>query len=144
MMRDMVENYYLEKDYNCAETTLHIINDTYHLGLSEEDFKLVGAYGGGFGCGITCGALAGAMAALGKLTICQRAHATDGFRDLCGAYVEAFKEKLHNTNCDAIKEEFFLDEERRCLRTVQLAADLFEEFAAQHGIQPLPEEEAKK
>ena len=81
MMRDMVENYYLEKDYNCAETTLHIINDTYHLGLSDEDFKLVGAYGGGFGCGITCGALAGAMAALGKLTICQRAPATDGFRD---------------------------------------------------------------
>lgn len=136
MMRDLVEHYYLTEDCNCAETTLHIIDDTYHLHLPPETFKLVSAYGGGFGCGITCGALTGAMAALGYLTVTERAHATEGFKDLCADYVEAFRQKLGEINCAPLKEKYFLDEERRCLHTVQLAADVFGEFTARRGILP--------
>ena len=53
MLKDNVPYYYLEKDQNCAETVLHIINDEYHLNLTEDDFLLIGGFGGGCGCGIT-------------------------------------------------------------------------------------------
>ena len=55
MNSERLKSYYLDKDYNCAETTLRLINDKYDLGLAEEDYKLVSGFGGGFGCGITCG-----------------------------------------------------------------------------------------
>ena len=35
MIRDFVETYYLEGDYNCAETLLLAANDAYALGLPE-------------------------------------------------------------------------------------------------------------
>ena len=136
MMRDMVEQLYLVKDNNCAETTLRVINDRYALGLKEEDFKLVGGYGAGFGCGITCGVLAAGIAAIGKMTIQGRAHATEGFKELCASYVAAFKEKIGCLDCTDVKEKYFAGEERRCLSAVQLGADLFEQFAAEHGLCP--------
>ena len=134
MMRDLAEKYYLEDNCNCAEALLHTVNDTCGLGLRQEDFRLVGAFGGGFGCGITCGALAGAMAALGGMVIRDRAHATEGFKGLCAAYVSAFADKLGDVNCEVLKERYFADGGSRCLRTVQLAADVFEAFARENGI----------
>ena len=41
------------------------------------------AFGGGMGCGALCGALAGGVAVLGYVAVDGRAHATEGFRDLC-------------------------------------------------------------
>ena len=133
MMRNMVEEYYLNKDYNCAETTLHIINDTYGHNLKEEDFKLVGGFGGGCGCGIVCGALAGAIAGLGKLVITERAHATENFGALCAEYVEEFRKAMTSTECSVVKPVFF-KEGVRCLNAVQTAADVFEAFAEKHGL----------
>lgn len=140
MLKDRIEPYYLTRDYNCAETTLHIIDDQYGLGLSEEDFKLVGGFGAGFGCGITCGALAGAVAALGKLSITRRAHATEGFRELCAGYCAAFEQALGATDCSRIKETYFAGPQTRCLAAIRAAADCFEEFAREQGI---PEKEPK-
>ena len=98
MLRDNVKKYYLEQDYNCAETILRCIDEEYGIGLTEDDFKLVSAFGGGMGCGSSCGALCGAMAALGRLTVKTRAHATEGFKDTCADLVEAFRNKLGNTD----------------------------------------------
>ena len=140
LLRDGIGTWYLERDNNCAETTLRIINERYGLGLTEEDVKLVGAFGAGYGCGITCGALSAAMAALGKMAIGERAHATPGFRELCGAYVAAFREALHDTDCAKIKETFFREDGTRCLLTVQANADLFERFVREHGLVPGEEE----
>ena len=77
MLRDRVKEYYLEKDYNCAETTLHCINDEYGLGLTDEQIKLASGFGAGMGCGQTCGVLCAGIAALGKLLVDQRAHNTE-------------------------------------------------------------------
>ena len=134
MLKDCIEPYYLTQDYNCAETTLHIIDDQYGLGLAEEEFKLVGGFGAGFGCGITCGALAGGVAALGRLAITGRAHVTEGFRDLCADYCAAFEKALGATDCSCIKEKHFAGPETRCLTAIQAAADSFEDFARQRGI----------
>lgn len=133
MLKDRVKEYYLVNDNNCAETMLHVINDEYGLGLQAEDFKLVGAYGAGFGCGITCGALAAPMAALGKMVITGRAHGTEGFGPLCAAYVEAFKAKQTAIDCKSLKELNFVPGDR-CLKTVFLACEVFEEFVKEHNL----------
>lgn len=112
---------------------LHAIDEVYGLGLSGKDFKLVGAYGAGFGCGITCGAMAGAMAALGVLAIKGQAHQTPDFGPLCAAYVEAFRKAEGAIDCRVLKPRNFVPE-RRCLKTVHLACDVFEAFVREHGL----------
>ena len=130
MLKDNAKKYFLDQDFNCAETTLKIINDQYDLGLTDEDFKLFGGFGGGFGCGITCGILVSDIAAISKFAIKERAHATPGFKDLCEEYVTRFREKMGHTDCTPIRDCFF-QEGRRCLNAVETAADLFEEFVAE-------------
>ena len=125
MLRDRVKEYYLEKDYNCAETTLHCINDEYGLGLTDEQIKLASGFGAGMGCGQTCAGIA----ALGKLLVDQRAHNTEGFGDICAAYVGAFQAKLGSLACEELVKTY-KKEETRCLEPVLLAADLFEDYFA--------------
>jgi len=127
------EYYFLEKDFNCAEASLKVLNEKYGLGLKDEDFKLVGACGGGYGCGLVCGALAGSMAALGKLVIGERAHATEGFKELCAEYVEAFRGRFGDTDCAKVKPAYF-EEGRRCVRVVEGAVEVFDEFVASHRL----------
>ena len=67
MNNHKLRRYYLEKDYNCAETILRAANEEYHLGLNEDSFRLVSGFGGGMGCGGTCGALSSAMAVISML-----------------------------------------------------------------------------
>ncbi len=135
-MEEALRKYYLTDDGNCAEATLRYLNDVYRLGLREEDYTLVSGFGGGCGCGITCGALCGAMAALGRLKVEGRAHATEGFGELCADYVDAFATALGHTDCAALKAEYFRDDGTRCLETVTLGAALFREFCQANGIFP--------
>ncbi len=77
MIRDFVETYYLEGDYNCAETLLLAANDAYALGLPEGAHRLVSAFGAGMGCERACGAVCGAPAVrfaarLRRLVACAR------------------------------------------------------------------------
>lgn len=135
-MEEALRNYYLTQDGNCAEATLRFLNDVYHLGLREEDYTLVSGYGGGFGCGITCGALCAAIAALGRLAVEGRAHATEGFGKLCADYVDAFSTALGATDCAELKQEYFQDDGTRCMETVLLGASLFCEFCQAKEIFP--------
>ena len=135
MLRDNVRHYFLEGDFNCAETTLHVLNDEYKLGLSLEDFKLVSGFGAGCGCGITCGALAGAIAALGVLEVKERAHENPAFKELCGAYCQAFAEALGSMNCADLRPRYF-KEGIRCAEAIEATADCFEAFAAEKGLKP--------
>lgn len=133
MLKDRVGAYYLEKNYNCAETLIHAINDEYHLALGEEEMKLAGGFGGGMGCGLTCGALSAAIAALGKLFIGTKAHETAGFKELCADYVDAFRKREGAVDCSALQPKYFVPGVR-CLQTVELAADLFDEFVKEHQL----------
>ena len=119
--------YFITKDNNCAESTLRAINDEYGLGLKEEDFKLVSAFGAGMGCGRTCGALCGALAAIGYLKVQQRAHATPNFGALCKGFVEKFQNDLGSIECDELKAKYRNDQVR-CLKTVELASKAFDEY----------------
>ena len=128
-----VKNYYGSNDYNCAEALLLFANEKYGLNISADDVKLVGGFGGGFGCGMVCGALCGAIAAIGRIMITDRAHRTPDFKAACTELVNAFEKKLGAIDCCDVKAIHF-SEETKCLRTVELAQQVLEEFALNHGI----------
>ncbi len=126
MLADVAEKYFLEGDYNCAESVLLAANEVYKLGLDPENaHRLVSAFGGGMGCGLLCGAIAGAMAALGQQAVTCRAHVTEGFKELCAGMAADMEAALGGTNCSVIKPALFV-EGRRCAETVRRAADVLE------------------
>jgi len=127
MIRDNVKEYYLVKDFNCAETTMHIINEQYKLGLSSDDIKLMSGFGAGFGCGHTCGVLCAGIAALGRMCVDQRAHNTSKFGSLCADYVREFEEHFGNTMCSEIIK-MYKKPEVRCLATVEEGVELLESY----------------
>ena len=132
MLLEKVREYYLEKDYNCAETVLLAANDTYGLGLPADAVRLVSGYGGGFGAKKTCGALCGAMAVLSVMCVGEKAHATEGFGPLCGAFYAAVTERLGTECCETL-QGMYRTEENRCLRTVELVAQELEAYLAKLG-----------
>ena len=78
------------------------------------------------------------MAALGRLAVNGRAHATENFGPLCAGLCEAFKAGLGSTECAELKPMYRSDEVR-CLKTVELGLDVFEAYAKENGLVP-PEE----
>ncbi|MBR5560520.1 MAG: C-GCAxxG-C-C family protein [Clostridia bacterium] len=131
MLADVAERYFLQGDFNCAESVLLAANEVYELGLDKDAcHRLVSAFGGGMGCGLLCGAIAGAMAALGQAAVAERAHVTAGFKDLCADTAAKMEEALGSVNCSVIKPALFV-EGRRCAETVRRAADVLEKQMAQ-------------
>ncbi|MBQ2990209.1 MAG: C-GCAxxG-C-C family protein [Clostridia bacterium] len=135
MLADIAQRYFLEEDYNCAESMLLAANEYYALGLdSRRCHLLVSAFGGGMGCGSVCGALAGAMAALGQMTVADRAHKAENFKAVCAGYVARFEAALGSQRCDEIKPALF-QEGLRCARAVYLAAQELEAYMQELGKQ---------
>ena len=134
MLADIAQRYYLEGDYNCAESVLLAANEAYGLGLDPECcYRLVSAFGGGMGCVVVCGALSGGMAALGQAAVTGRAHTTEGFKALCTGCVRDFTDTLGGRDCAQLKPKYF-SRETKCLKTVRLACDVLErQMAAARG-----------
>lgn len=125
MLQEQAKHFYLEDHCNCAEAVLLAANAAYNLGLTDDQCKLVGGFGGGVGCGITCGALLGAVAALGAAKMGRRAQETYGFNKECGDLAREFQAKLGDTNCSVLRK-LHANESRRCLKTVLAACDVLE------------------
>lgn len=126
-------HYYIEKDYNCAETILREANEEYGLGLGEEAFRLVSGYGGGMGCGETCGALSSALAVISVFMVEDKAHATEGFKEKCAEFCSRFEQSLGSIKCSVLKEKY-ATEGKRCMETVELSYRLLENFLAKQGL----------
>ena len=122
-----VQEIFLEKDYNCAEAVLLWANEKYALDLSPEDVTPVSGFGGGLGAGENCGALLGALAALSKIMVLERAHATPGFREACAELVDRFRGDLGSIECTELKEKYRRPDVR-CLYVVERAAAVLEEY----------------
>ena len=110
MLRETAKKYYLEQNYNCAESVLRAANEEY-----------------GLGCGGVCGALSGGIAALSRLRVSDRAHTTPGFSGECAGLVAAFEEKAGSCQCSELKARFFR-EGTRCLDTVEIGCQALEEY----------------
>jgi len=131
LLNDRAKEYFIDQDFNCAETAIRAIRDEYSLDISEDDLKLVSAFGGGMGCGKTCGVLCGCLAAYGKMDVKNRAHEDKSFAVRCKALCDAFNSKLGNTQCAELKL-IYRNDKTRCLRTVELGLEAFEEFINNH------------
>ncbi len=133
MLKELAPNYFLEQDQNCSETALLAISEAYGLGLTTEDAKLVSGFGAGMGCGELCGVLSGCMAACGKMAVTDRAHATEGFGDLCADLVKRFDASLGGIRCEKLKPVYRRDDVR-CLAAVEKGLDVFEAFVNDHNL----------
>ena len=125
MLADIAQRYYLEGDYNCAESVLLAANAEYGLGLPDDAVKLVGGFGAGMGCGNACGALCGAVAALGVMKMGRRAHETYGFGKECSDLVRAFEAEMGGTQCSVLRK-VHANQEQRCLKSVLAACAVLE------------------
>lgn len=126
-MKENAKKYYLDQDFNCAETVLRLANDRFALNIGEDDLKLVSGFGGGMGCEKTCGALCAGLAAISKAVVTGRAHATENFKEICSNYVSKFEETLGSISCAELREKY-VTEEFRCIETVERSAELLESY----------------
>lgn len=129
MTRDRIYDYFISKDYNCAEAILHALDDEYHLGVPREAFKLVGGFGGGMACGRACGALCGGCAAISFRLIEERAHATPELKAEVSAFAEKFVDRFGSDACSELVKTY-KKEGTRCLDMIRMAADLADECFA--------------
>ena len=132
-IRDRINHYYYDCNFNCAETVLHCANDEWNLGLSDECFKVIGCFGGGCGCGSFCGALAGAEGALGAMIINPDAHATPGAVDKFAELLSRFKEKMPSELCKDISP-IYKKPETRCVEPIICALEVLAELKEKYGI----------
>lgn len=125
--KDQVRDIYLRQDFNCAETVLKTANELYHLELTDEDIKMFSGFGAGMNCGKTCGAVLSALATVSKLTVQQRAHATEGFHETAGGLVERMEEKLGSVTCEELVKKY-KREDVRCLETVETVLEILQDY----------------
>ena len=127
MLKNIAKKYYHEQNYNCAESLLLAANECYSLNLKENDYQLLTAFGGGLGCERICGALTGGIAALGKIFNVDK----ETMHVLSAKLIEDFEKSLGTSVCSNLKEKY-RTEEFHCLKTVELAADVFENFISKN------------
>ncbi len=119
--------------YNCAETLVILGNERYGLGLKEDAFRLLSAFGGGMYVGKTCGAITGALAVLGKLAVADRSHLTEDLGDRVEGLLNAFQEAFGSTDCDDIVP-LYRTEEDGCRPTVGLAMEVLDAWLKEQGL----------
>lgn len=134
MLKETIKKYYIDENCNCAESMLKAIDEVHGLAIPAESFKLISGFGGGMCAGYTCGALTGAQAALGKMFSNGKAHETEGFMEMCGAFVNSFKAEMGTLNCSELKPQYFKEDGTRCMECVFKTADIFEEFLKEKTI----------
>lgn len=131
MLKDVAQEFYFAKNYNCAETILHAANEYYNLGLHERDMILVAGFGAGMQTGNTCGALLASISVLSMKYVEAKAHESADIHDAALMLTRKFKEKFGSTLCKEIKPNFF-SPEVRCKNTVDNACDILEEVLAEY------------
>lgn len=122
-------DYYGNQGKNCAVSILLAANETYGLGLEEQDAALVAGFGGGIGCGKLCGCLAGSVAVLGKLW-----GKREDFRQLCAGLEAEFEEKMGcaSCNCADIAPKY-KTAQAKCLAGVEMGAQILEAYIVSHS-----------
>ncbi len=129
MLREKAKFYYLDKGLNCAEALLLACRDYYDLEITDEEASLVTAFGGGMGCGRTCGALTGAIAALGKIV---KGGKGEVYKASAGL-IQLYEKEMETSLCNELMPKY-KNTETRCLKTVELSADIVEEFISENVI----------
>lgn len=125
-LADLVEKYYFEGNYNCAETIIRAGNEYYNLGLHDRDMIMVAGYGAGIQTGNTCGAILSGAAVMSMKYVETTAHESADIGPVVKKMMRMFKEKFGSVLCRDIKPQLF-NREERCLHTILAACEIIEE-----------------
>lgn len=120
-LEQSVRHHYTKNDHSCSETLLNACNETFHLGLPEDTYKLLSGFSAGMYTGNVCGALAGCTAALSTLLVETKAHQTPELPQAQRLLVRNFRQELSDTQCAKVKA-IHHTKEQGCLQTCLLAA----------------------
>lgn len=131
MLKDYLDKYYFEENYNCAESIIRAGNDYYELGLHDNDMKMLAAYGAGIQCGNTCGAVLAGASILSMKYVERCAHESADIHEVTVNMIRKFKEKYGSTLCKDIKPQSF-NPEYRCKNTIYNACDIIEEVITEY------------
>lgn len=129
MIKDHVFKYYIGQNKSCSESLFLAACEDRNIPVTPENLKLIGAFCGGVCCGSLCGAVAAGAAVIALRTggMDLDAHENPEMREKVKAFVTRFQEKAGSELCQNVKEKYFVAGDR-CLATVELAADVLEEF----------------
>lgn len=117
-MLNSVKKYYLEENYNCAETILRLSNDEFKMGIDESILKIMAGFGGGMYKEGTCGVVTGGIAVLSlifsdKITL----------ESTVLNYQSQISQILSSTECSNIKP-LHREELNRCLNVIDKAYEI--------------------
>lgn len=131
MLTDIADKYYLENNYNCAETIIRAGNDYYNLGLHDHDMIMVGGFGAGMQTGNTCGAVLSGVSILSMKYIEAKAHESGDIKPAVQILMRKFKELYGSTLCKDIKAQRFT-KEARCRQTILDSCEIIEKAIAEY------------
>ncbi len=131
MLKDLAKKYYIDQNFNCAETMMRAANEYYNLVISANDMRMMAGFGGGMQTGNTCGSFAASIAILSMMYVETTAHESKDIRPICMTMTRKFQAKWETTLCREIKAKSFTPE-IRCLHTIEVACDLLEETIAEY------------
>ncbi len=131
MLKDLYEKYYLNENYNCAETLIRAANEYYDLGLHDRDMIAFGVYGGGIQTGNTCGAILSAASVLSMKYIEKKAHDSKDIRPVTTMLIREFNKKYGSVLCKDIKPQSF-QPDIRCKNTVETACEILEQVISEY------------
>lgn len=126
MLKDVYKKYYLDMNYNCAETIIRAGNEYYDLGLHDRDMIAFGGFGGGIQTGNTCGAILSAVSVLSMKYIEKNAHESRDIKPVTTALLKEFDNRFGSILCKDIKPQSFKPDVR-CMTTIETACDILEQ-----------------
>ena len=119
--------------FPCSESLLNAANDIYDLDIDQKGLRIMAAFGGGMGIESVCGAITGALAALSVMFCENKAHESPELKELCRGYFAEFEEKYHSNTCSELKEKYRTEDEK-CLKVIEIAAELLEKVVKEEKI----------
>ncbi len=118
--------YYNSFDMNCSEAILHAINDVRGYELTDDAYRLLGAFGAGCGCGSICGAVAAGAAAIGKENTDEKTHGSKT-PERAALFIREVRSRYGGETCRDLRKQFY-NKTDRCGITVSNIADVLDEL----------------
>lgn len=130
-IQQLVHDYYWQKDFNCANTTLAILAEIFSIKLSEQIASA--AFGLNAGrMGLQCGLVEGALMFIGIVGQTQKLDDA-AKHGLCQDFVLAFQREFGAITCTELRPEGFSPQnpphlcEARTLQAISFSANFIQE-----------------
>ena len=97
MSKEKTNKYYLEENFNCAETILLLSIEEYDLPVKKDQVRILKGFGGGMYKERTCGVVTGGIAVLSLL------YDSEHLKNKVIKFQDLVQEHFKSLDCDKIK-----------------------------------------